>query len=323
MMPPVGLRYERVFVPVELIESVQGGDVKSGNATDWKPSGPYANICSMHLLRRYTGKMRFVFPPFMADGRGNRLESYRIRTVKNSEEERLYLCGPNEVATQIQWIAPCRPMRLQDDHARDWTHRFSYATGVPETVVQTLDLFKEVLVLCVPGAVDAAIALDWYKNPESHEDPMQWEDTYAGSLVYRGKYRGDSEAREELAERLHEVISTHATYAAADYILSVPGHDQTFRSFGERLAGRVAELADKPLVPVKATSLVRNAAKAREPGATLEEEFVVGKEVAGRVVVVVDDVWGHGDTMRAIAEKAKEQGARAVLGVVGARRMRS
>ena len=311
-----------MFVPVERIESVQGGDVKLGNKDSIEPVRRLCNICSMLLLRHYTGKMRFVFPPFFADGRGNRLESYGIRTVKNSEEERLYLCGPNEVATQIQWIAPCRPMRLQDDHVRDWTHRFSYATGVPETVVQTLDLFKEVLVLCVPGGVDAAIALDWY-NPESHEDPMQWEDTYAGSLVYRGKYRGDSEAREELAERLSDVISAHPTYAAADYILSVPGHDQTFRSFGERLAGRVAELADKPLVSVKATSLVRNAAKAREPGATLEEEFVVGTEVAGRVVVVVDDVWGHGDTMRAIAEKAKEQGARAVLGVVGARRMRS
>jgi pyrimidine operon attenuation protein/uracil phosphoribosyltransferase len=279
----------------------------------------------MISTRGYTQhiSVRILFPPFFPDGRGNRLESYAIRSVRDSVEKRLYLCGPSEVALQVQWIAPCMPLSLTDEQSHEWTHRFSYATGVPANVTQTLDLFKQVLVLCVPAPIDAAIALDWYKNPDSHEDPMKWEDTYAGSLVYRGKYRGDLDAREELAERMTEVISTHPTYDSADYILSVPGHDQTSVSFGERLAMRVADLAGKPLLTVKATSLVRDAAKAREPGTTLEEEFVVGNEVAGRVVVVVDDVWGHGDTMRAIAEKAKEQGARAVLGVVGARRMRS
>jgi hypothetical protein len=261
---------------------------------------------------------------FYSDSRGNRLERYETRRVRDSASRRLYLCGPEEVAQQIHWLAPCRALALRARDTNEWTHRFEYDGRVPPRVVRTLDLLQRVLVLRVPDPVDAALALDWYKDTSSHHDPMQWEDTHAGSLIHLGKYWGRVDCEAELVEALAEVIETHGTYAAADLVLSVPGHDQTRTSFGERVAAGVSRAVEKPLVPVKATQLLRPAAKAREGVvAQLDDEFVVGREVAGRVVIVVDDVWGHGTTMRAIATKAKANGARAVLALVGARRMRA
>jgi hypothetical protein len=272
----------------------------------------------------YTAGRMIRLPAFFPDSRGNSLAKFEISRVTETGERRLYLCGPDEVADQIRMFATCKPMRLSLDKSREWTHRLGFPGPVPERVKSVLELFKEVLVLRVGPPIDAAIALDFYKDPKSHEDPMQWSNTYAGSLIHQGKYYGNTEAFEELATRLADVIERHPTYAAADYVLSIPGHDQTRSSFGERLARRVAELTGKPLVAAKAVHLQRPAAKARQAGdPALADEFEVPDEVAGRVVIAVDDVWGHGDTMGAISAKAKAAGVAGFLGLVGARRMRS
>jgi len=272
----------------------------------------------------YAGPPMILLPPFLPDSRGNRLAEYEVRQDRQTGQRRIYLCGPEEVAEQLRTFARCAPMPMTRAQSRQWTHRLSHDGPVSGRVRDALDQFKEVLVLRVRQPIDTGIALDFYKDPSSHHDPMQWSDTYAGSLIYRGKYCGNTAAEQELAERLARVIERHPTYAAADYVLVVPGHDQTRVSFGERLATTVAGLVNKPVVRVRALNLQRAQAKARQPGdPALADEFEVGDEVAGRVLIAVDDVWGHGDTMGAIAGKAKSAGANAFLALVGARRMRS
>lgn len=125
-------------------------------------------------------------------------------------------------------------------------------------------------------------------------------------------------------EQLADVVDRHPVYGAADVIISVPGHNNSVVGFGQRLAAEVARETDKTFSPTRAQSPERPAMKNREAGEVMDltNEFIVGPEAEGRVVIVVDDVYRGGDTMRAVALAARRAGAVAVLGLVGARTMR-
>jgi predicted amidophosphoribosyltransferase len=144
-------------------------------------------------------------------------------------------------------------------------------------------------------------------------------------MVNMAKYYGHPDAFNDLVDSLAHVITEHPMYAGADFIVAAPGHKNSVRSFGEQLAEAVAKKVAKPIVRPTTASTERPAAKEREQGAaarSLEGEFSFGNEVAGRVLVIVDDVCRSGGTMSAIAKAARDAGAVSVLGLVGAQTMR-
>lgn len=271
----------------------------------------------------------FSWPAFFSDSRGNRLQQYAVRRVRNSDHTRLYLCGPDEVATQVGWILQGvggRAIALAPDQTSEWTHRYHVDGPLPDHVTDALDLLTEVLTLATQPFVDGAIALDFYKDPESDPDPKKWKNTAAGSMVNSAKYYGNDDALDDLIRALSNVLRRHPIYAAADFVVSIPGHDTTRQSFGEQLAKVVAFQVGKPLIAAQAVRQVRPAAKQRElveGGISLADEFRLSAEVEGRVLVPIDDVLRTGDTLRGVAKAAKSANAAAVLGLVGARTMRS
>lgn len=139
----------------------------------------------------------------------------------------------------------------------------------------------------------------------------------------RGKYGGFAKEGLQLAAELSDVIRRHPTYNAADAIVLVPG--STPRRFGERLASAVSKNTGKPLLRTKAVHAERLEAKNAEiaGSADLASKFTIeGGDVEGRSVVIVDDVYKTGRTMRAVAKVARAAGATEVYGLVGARTMR-
>jgi hypothetical protein len=56
-----------------------------------------------------------------------------------------------------------------------------------------------VLTLTAKPGLDAALALDFYKDPTSHEDPNKWKDTGAGAMVNVAKYYGHPDAFNDLS----------------------------------------------------------------------------------------------------------------------------
>lgn len=261
----------------------------------------------------------------VSDSRGNRLIRYRVNGVTGSPEKRLYLYAHPATARQVQWaLQPlgCDPLDLPDEQTKKWTHRYRL-NGMPAADgIAFLDLMKEVLTLNVPSELDAGLALDFYKDPESHEDPQQWANTPTGELIGRGKYAGFAKDGQELAVRLASVISRHPIYRAADAVMMVPSSKN---KFGERLAEAVAKRARMAFIRTGAAHATRPEAKNAEDGARpdLSKEFTIPDEEArGRVVIVTDDVYKTGGTMRAVAGAARAAGAVTVLGLVGARTMR-
>jgi adenine/guanine phosphoribosyltransferase-like PRPP-binding protein len=268
--------------------------------------------------------MKFYFPAFLPDSRGNRLEKAQTRSVSDSEGVRLYLLGPEEVAVQLEWVlqGSCtRRVALDDEQKPHWSYRIHVNGGLTEPAKRTIKLLKKVLTLTAKPPLDTAIALDFYKDSSSDEDPRKWKDTSAGTMVRLAKYQGHREAFKDLVEALAWVITEHPTYAAADFVVAVPGHKSDHKSFGEDLAEAVAKRVGKPLVRPTTANEERPAAKEREVGSakrSLEGEFTFDGQVAGRVLIAVDDVCRSGSTLTAIAAAAKEAGAVCVLGLVGA-----
>lgn len=262
----------------------------------------------------------------VSDSRGNRLLRYQVRDIRDGIEKRLYLYAHRATAEQVQSglrSLGCEPLAMTDEQRREWTHRFRLDGPLDDESESFLELMKEVLTLNVPSEIDAALALDFYKNPESHDDPNQWENTHAGELVSRGKYGGFAKEGLQLAAELSDVIRRHPTYNAADAIVLVPG--STPRRFGERLASAVSKNTGKPLLRTNAVHAERLEAKNAEiaGSADLASEFTIeGGDVEGRSIVIVDDVYKTGRTMRAVAKVARAAGATEVYGLVGARTMR-
>jgi hypothetical protein len=244
--------------------------------------------------------MGILLPPFIPEPQGNRLESYEVRNVDGSDHQRLYLCGPDEIAEQVLWMLQppgARKIKFKDGQEREWSHRIHVDGPLPESATVGLELLRRVLTLPRRSHLDVAIALDLYKKPDPALDSRKWPNTPAGSMVNAAKYWGNDEAFDDLVNALARVVREHKIYSGVDYVASVPGHDTTKTSFGERLAVALAKKLDVSIVSPRAVRDVRPAAKERETleaTLTLEDEFAFGVEVSGRVVLIVDDVYRTG-----------------------------
>jgi predicted amidophosphoribosyltransferase len=188
-------------------------------------------------------------------------------------------------------------------------------------------------VLCLPSPpnVDFAFALDWYKKPEEDVDPNYWENTPTAQLVSSGKYRyknnGDMQSRVglQLVDLMCGVIERHGILTQATVVLDIPGHDSTRVSFGSRIASTIAHRRGIPMIKVAAKSKFRPEAKNLEISRrlnSLDDEFTVPQRLDGQRVLIADDVFRSGTSMRAVASAAHDVGATRVYGICGVRTMR-
>lgn len=270
-------------------------------------------------------------PFYSPDSRGNRLEQYEVTNATGSNMHTLYLCGPERVAQQVRAAltpAGVRDLPLRTEDEDHWTHRMETPRKPEASVDELLKLLQEMVTVECRQPPEFALALDFYKDPESHTDSRQWKNTSAGGLVHTGKYEwwkpiAQRRAGTALADLMAETIKRHPLLGGCP-IVSIPGSDSTKRSFGDKVAEGVARRLDVPFYPTQARTPVRPSAKNRDAvDFDLEGEFTVTEEVAFQRVLIVDDVYRTGGTMRAVAEAAAAAGAAAAYGLVGARTMRN
>jgi len=155
---------------------------------------------------------------------------------------------------------------------------------------------------------------------------------YHGSLrvaIHELKYRGRRRAAAQLAQRLDGEPRVRDVLGGADVLVPVPLHPRRRRERGFNQAELVAaELGRRAAVPVCAAALVRRTDTASQAGLTASRrrDNVAGafavrhrSQVAGRVVVLVDDVYTTGATARACARALRAGGAAEVRLVTVAR----
>jgi len=166
-----------------------------------------------------------------------------------------------------------------------------------------------------------ALALDFYKVPPEG-DSNEWTNTAAGSLVNHKYWKTNlyqaAQALDVLAGHLGRIMDAHPWYKAAEVVVSIPGSEH---KFGETLAARVASNCGKQLVCAQRLAQSQGPAKMGHASSDLQP-FGLAGPVGGKEVVIVDDVYKSGITMRSVASAASALGASRVLGLVGARTMR-
>jgi pyrimidine operon attenuation protein/uracil phosphoribosyltransferase len=185
------------------------------------------------------------------------------------------------------------------------------------------ELLEVVLTLRRAQELESILALDWYMVPPDADDPAsQWTHTATGDLVYRKYFTNNAPqvnaAGSKLSDHLADVVRKHPRYSAADAVLVVPG---TKHTFGERLARSVASRTGKEKIETKCLATDHAEAKAGHTSFDLEP-YSVPRDVSGKAVIIVDDVFRSGRTMRSVAASARSAGACAVLGLVACRTMR-
>ncbi len=165
----------------------------------------------------------------------DQLSDWAVLQPGDRGQPRLHLRCTNDVATQVERrlgsvLGPRLPTRAQDQG--EWTHRYPLSRSLADDESAFLELLNRVLTLRIGPPVTVAIALDYYKDPSSHEDPQRWTNTPMGELVHQGKYAGSDDAGKQLAAELAQFMERHPDLQNADVIVSVPSHSE--RRFSER-----------------------------------------------------------------------------------------
>jgi hypothetical protein len=265
---------------------------------------------------------------FGFDRKANRLRSWTV----DEPSQLLRVCADTATFLQIRGFLARTGVSLKatafpETEAKVWTHSLTLSR-VPDTMVDFLRLLTEVIILQgLPGEIDDAIALDFYKIPRPDLQPEDWPNTEIGELVSRMKYWTNDPvtqltSQELLVDALAGVISRHPVYRESR-IVSVPGHDATIVGRSELLAIGVADRLGVPVVKTRARSLFRPAAKNRDERVDFRGEFVIEPDaIRGQPVLIIDDVYRRGTTMNAVAHEARKQGSPRVHGLVAARTMR-
>ncbi len=266
---------------------------------------------------------------FGFDRKANRLREW----ILDEDSRTLSVCADTATFLQLRGFfnrngVAVSPVPFPEVEASRWTQCISLSK-IPEGLRDFLRLLTEVLILQgLPGEIDDAIALDFYKIPRPDLNPDDWPNTDVGERVSRMKYwtndiMSQSTAQEELIDSLASVVERHPVYRDSR-LVSVPGHDASVGSQSEVLAAGVARRLGVPLVRTRSRSLIRPAAKNRtDDRVDFRGEFVIQADAVARLpVLIIDDVFGRGTTMGAVAHEARRAGSPRVHGLVAARTIR-
>jgi len=252
-----------------------------------------------------------------------RVDSFEIRTV--GEATHVYLDAHGLAVEHIRLLLRGYPARLTSG---DWPEMIVVPRPLDSWAPDLLSVMSEVVITRPPEGANVVLALDWYQQKESED--ADWTYTPCGRLVHESKYEErfrtppEIEGRQqELATRMASVIGRHVLYAKAEAIVTVPSSILRNHGYAERLAEFVAAETELPLVRTNGKTPVR---PQRKSGAEfdLTDEFIVPADlVDDRVVLIVDDLYREGATIRGVALAARRAGARVVLGLAAARTMRN
>jgi len=148
-----------------------------------------------------------------------------------------------------------------------------------------------------------------------------WERTQLGELVFQLKYRDKADAADELAGRIAESLEAHAELTGFDLVAGVP---PSSREEGPDCVSRVlCALRDGGGPPVELDLLEpgRERKKQKDIEAMAEKRLNVAQAfrvrdpllVAGKTVLLIDDLVDSGATLNECARELKRVGAERVL----------
>jgi predicted amidophosphoribosyltransferase len=162
----------------------------------------------------------------------------------------------------------------------------------------------------------AGWALDYHTTSSEHAGARVFETTRTeiGELLYQLKYHLDSSKIESLAERAARFLETRIFLQNLEAIIPVPpSAERAFQPVAELAVsiGRKVNLpaASEYLMKVKRTSPLKSLDDKKERRKELKEAFKAADDrFADKDVLVFDDLFRSGETLREVTRTLIEQG---------------
>lgn len=207
-------------------------------------------------------------------------------------------------AGNLQAVDDVAPLQMDNEQARPATH----AAPATNCRTHTPRLCGDCLV--TPPAFDATIALADYGVPLSH-------------LMIRLKYRNTLALAREFGERLGHAVSAHTSSDALVVPVPLAASRLAARGFNQsweiaRIAARTAQrpASARALRRERVTAAQSTLARSARQGNVRDAFVADARRVAGRSIVLIDDVMTTGATCDAAAHALKRAGATRVLAAV-------
>ena len=164
-----------------------------------------------------------------------------------------------------------------------------------------------------PGPWEAGWALDFH----SRFAGANWSRTETGELAYRYKYGGDQALLDPLADRLAALAGEHPELAAVDAILAVPPSEvrpfDPVPALAEALGQRLGQPAwPDALVKTRQTLKQKELHTLAQKRANVTGAFAVHRDVLGRRLLVLDDLYDSGATLEEVTRMLLAAGAATV-----------
>ena len=145
-------------------------------------------------------------------------------------------------------------------------------------------------------------------------NPNPWVRTGAGAIEHRAKWNGDPAATRQAVWMLYRIVRLHGALSRVKQVIAPPS--------GYALAGRLAErLGERLGIPV-----LEARKRTHAPGQSTSGELdfdalcerqmdmieVLAPTISGSVLIV-DDLYGSGGTIRALTNRLRALGAERIL----------
>jgi hypothetical protein len=248
---------------------------------------------------------------------GNRLKDFELRTGGNPPRQVVLLGSCKDVANAIDRSLLDATSTVSEG-PESWPYCIDAAIRDQVELTDLLALFREILTLTRIEDLDEAFALDFHTDPGS-ETGGSYNRTTIGELALQGKYRSNRGAGSALADRLSQVALAHPRLRRATIVVSVEG---TNSRFGERLASGVARRMNLPFKRAHWAERPKSAAKDGRVNLELQKCTIDG-DLNSQSVLIVDDMWRTGVSLKSVAAQARATGADEVFGLCCTRTLRN
>lgn len=159
--------------------------------------------------------------------------------------------------------------------------------------------------------------IGWALDLHSHFIGETWQRSETGRLLCRYKYRGRIDLADKLADRLVALIEKHSELNAVDGLLVIPPttprlYDCVYL-LGQVLARRLGvPLLSGGLQRIRTTDRQKDMRTRTQKRANVAGAFAVRGDVRGKSLLVLDDLYDSGETLREVTRVLKRAGVRSV-----------
>lgn len=189
---------------------------------------------------------------------------------------------------------------------------YSFLSRSPRPLVSPSDLSQPCPQQLL-GPWEAGWALDLH----SHFVRETWQRSETGRLVCRYKYRGRIDLADKLADRIVALMEQHPELNAVDGIVPVPPSTarlyDPLQLLGQTLTRRLRIPSyNELLVKTRPTDRQKDMRTRMQKRANVAGAFAVRGDVRGKSLLVLDDLYDSGETLKEVTRLLKHVGARSV-----------